>query len=93
MMISTFDSLPTPMKNYVMTQLLKRCPFSSLQFVSSLILPSLKRDYIALVPVELSYQIIGYLDLKTLGRCQRVSRAWRELWMAKVQSYPSGRGA
>ncbi|KAH6570827.1 hypothetical protein BASA60_007550 [Batrachochytrium salamandrivorans] len=79
MMISTFDSLPTPMKNYVMTQLLKRCPFSSLQFVSSLILPSLKRDYIALVPVELSYQIIGYLDLKTLGRCQRVSRAWRRV--------------
>ncbi|XJO71026.1 hypothetical protein BDV3_000616 [Batrachochytrium dendrobatidis] len=76
LVLDSFEALPTAVKNHVMTQLLKRCPFSSLQFMSSLILPSLKRDFIGQLPVELSYQIIAFLDLKTLGRCQRVSKSW-----------------
>ncbi|KAJ3035213.1 SCF ubiquitin ligase complex subunit cdc4 [Rhizophlyctis rosea] len=77
--IHTFDMLPPPLKSYLLLHLLRRCPFSTLQFISTLILPTLKRDFIGLLPVELSYQILEYLDLKTLGRCTVVSKAWKRV--------------
>ncbi|KAJ3051144.1 SCF ubiquitin ligase complex subunit cdc4, partial [Rhizophlyctis rosea] len=77
--IQTFDMLPPPLKSYLLLHLLRRCPFSTLQFISTLILPTLKRDFIGLLPVELSYQILGYLDLKTLGRSSAVSKAWKRV--------------
>ncbi|KAI8823647.1 WD40-repeat-containing domain protein [Fimicolochytrium jonesii] len=77
--ISTFDTLPPQLKSYLLLQLLRRCQFPTLQFVSSLILPSLKRDYVALLPVELAYHILQYLDLRSLGRCAAVSRAWKRV--------------
>ncbi|KAL2917784.1 SCF ubiquitin ligase complex subunit cdc4 [Polyrhizophydium stewartii] len=67
------------MKNYVLSQLLKRCPLPTLQFVSGIVLPVLKRDFIGLLPVELAYQILGYLDLRTIGRCLCVSRSWKRV--------------
>ncbi|KAI8925381.1 WD40-repeat-containing domain protein [Entophlyctis helioformis] len=79
LMISSFDSLPLQLKNYLLAELLRRCSMPSLQFVSSLVLPSLRRDFVAELPVELSYQILDYLDLRTLARCQRVSRDWRHV--------------
>ncbi|TPX65043.1 hypothetical protein SpCBS45565_g05424 [Spizellomyces sp. 'palustris'] len=77
--LSTFDNLPTALKSYLLLQLLRRCPFPTLQFVSSLILPSLKRDFVGLLPVELSYQVLQYLDLRSLGRCAAVSKAWKRV--------------
>ncbi|KAJ3283402.1 SCF ubiquitin ligase complex subunit cdc4 [Borealophlyctis nickersoniae] len=77
--ISTFDALPPQLKSYLLLHLLRRCPFSTLQFISSLILPTLKRDFIGLLPVELSYQILQYLDLRSLGRCTVVSKAWKRV--------------
>ncbi|KAJ3160575.1 SCF ubiquitin ligase complex subunit cdc4 [Geranomyces michiganensis] len=77
--LTTFDTLPTPLKSYLLLQLLRRCPFSTLQFVSSLILPSLKRDYIGLLPVELGYQVLQFLDLRSLGRCAAVSKKWKHV--------------
>ncbi|KAI8907536.1 WD40-repeat-containing domain protein [Powellomyces hirtus] len=77
--LTTFDTLPTPLKSYLLLQILRRCPFSTLQFVSSLILPSLKRDYIGLLPVELGYQVLQYLDLRSLGRCAAVSKKWKHV--------------
>ncbi|KAI9095568.1 cell division control protein 4 [Phlyctochytrium arcticum] len=77
--LQTFDTLPAQLKSYLLLQLLRRCPFPTLQFVSSLILPSLKRDFIGLLPVELSYQVMQYLDLRSLGRCASVSKAWKRV--------------
>ncbi|KAJ3172675.1 SCF ubiquitin ligase complex subunit cdc4 [Geranomyces variabilis] len=77
--LTTFDTLPTPLKSYLLLQILRRCPFSTLQFVSSLILPSLKRDYIGLLPVELGYQVLQFLDLRSLGRCAAVSKKWKHV--------------
>ncbi|KAJ3177245.1 SCF ubiquitin ligase complex subunit cdc4 [Gaertneriomyces sp. JEL0708] len=77
--LNTFDSFPAQLKTYVLLQMLKRCPFPTLQFVSSMILPNLKRDFLGLLPVELSYQILQHLDLRSLGRCAQVSRAWKRV--------------
>lgn len=94
--LHTFDGLPVPLKSYLLLQLLRRCPFPTLQFVSSLILPSLKRDFIGLLPVELSYQILQYLDLRSLGKCSSVSKSWKRVvdgdgaelavWKKRLQS-------
>ena len=77
--ISTFDSLPAPMQSYLLLHLLRRCPSTTLQFVSSLILPTLKRDFLGLLPFELGYIILGYLDLRSLSRCGRVSQKWKRV--------------
>ncbi|KAJ3009464.1 SCF ubiquitin ligase complex subunit cdc4, partial [Thoreauomyces humboldtii] len=77
--LNTFDDLPAPLKSYMLLELLRRCPFSTLQFVSALILPSLKRDFLGLLPVELGYKILQYLDLRSLGRCAVASRTWHHV--------------
>ncbi|KAJ3006932.1 SCF ubiquitin ligase complex subunit cdc4 [Thoreauomyces humboldtii] len=94
--LNTFDTLPTQLKSYLLLQLLRRCPFSTLQFVSSLILPSLKRDFLGLLPVELAYHVLQFLDIRSLGRCASVSKTWRHVvdgdgaevavWKKRLQS-------
>ena len=75
-LIQAFDTFPPQMQTCLLAHLLQRSSASTLQIVSRIVLPALKRDFIGLLPVELSYQIFGYLDLRTLGRCQAVSGAW-----------------
>ena len=77
--ISTFDSLPPQLKSYLLLHLLRRCPYPTLQFISSIILPTLKRDFLGLLPIELSYHILEYLDVKSIGRCGAVSRQWQHV--------------
>ncbi|KAJ3398542.1 SCF ubiquitin ligase complex subunit cdc4 [Chytriomyces hyalinus] len=74
--ISTFDNLPNPMQSYLLLHLLRRCSSKTLQFVSSLILPHLKSDFLGDLPTELSYQILKHLDLRTLSRIGRVCKRW-----------------
>ncbi|KAI8910781.1 WD40-repeat-containing domain protein [Gorgonomyces haynaldii] len=76
-MISTFDSLPDSLKSLVLVQLLKRSSLNTLQLVSSVVTPSLKQDFVRLLPVELCHQIFQYLDVRTLSQCMRVNRIWQ----------------
>jgi F-box and WD-40 domain protein CDC4 len=78
-MLDSFDALPEKMKTYVMFQLLRRCPKPTLHFVASVVNPALKRDFIGLLPAELSLNIIGYLDVKSMCSAAQVSRKWREM--------------
>ncbi|KAI9029264.1 WD40-repeat-containing domain protein [Hyaloraphidium curvatum] len=76
-LLRAFDSLAPHLKSFVLLQLLRRSPVATLQLVGSLVLPALKRDFLRMLPVELAHQIMLYLDLRSLGRAARVSRAWR----------------
>ncbi|KAJ3114266.1 SCF ubiquitin ligase complex subunit cdc4 [Phlyctochytrium bullatum] len=78
-LVATFDPLPSRAKAHIVLQLLNRLAPADLQFVSSLVLPALKRDFLGLLPVELGYQVLEHLDLRSLGRCARVSRGWRRV--------------
>jgi hypothetical protein len=84
--IGSFDGLPQQLKSYLLLQLLRRCPLPTLQFISCLILPTLRRDFLGILPIELSTSILGfvqlyligrYLDLRSLGRCCSVSKGWK----------------
>jgi F-box and WD-40 domain protein CDC4 len=78
-MLDSFDAMPEKMKTYVMFQLLRRCPKPTLHFVASVVNPALKCDFIALLPTELSLNIISYLDVKSMCSAAQVSRKWREM--------------
>ncbi|KAJ4371554.1 SCF ubiquitin ligase complex subunit cdc4 [Neocucurbitaria cava] len=78
-MLNTFDALPEQLKSYVMYQLLRRCKKPTLHFVADVVNPALKRDFIASLPTELSLEIIGYLDVKSMCSAAQVSKYWRKL--------------
>jgi F-box and WD-40 domain protein CDC4 len=78
-MLNSFDALPEQMKSYVLYQMLRRCKKPTLQFVADVVNPALKRDFIASLPTELSLEIIGYLDVKSMCSAAQVSRYWRKL--------------
>lgn len=78
-MIHAYDSLSLDMKSYIMFQLLKRSSTSTLQFVNSMIVPALKRDFLASLPLELALNVISHLDVLSLCRAACVSRKWRSV--------------
>jgi F-box and WD-40 domain protein CDC4 len=78
-MLNSFDALPEQMKSYVLYQMLRRCKKPTLHFVADVVNPALKRDFIASLPTELSLEIIGYLDVKSMCSAAQVSRYWRKL--------------
>ncbi|KAG2183558.1 hypothetical protein INT43_006564 [Umbelopsis isabellina] len=75
--LSTFDTLPQTTQSYLLFQLLRRSSTSTLQFVNALIIPALKRDFLASLPFELSLHILRYLDVVSLCRAAQVSKKWR----------------
>lgn len=79
MMVDSFEAMPNEMKSYVIYQLLRRCPKPVLQFVSDTVNPALKCDFLSLLPLELSLNIIGRLDVKTLCCAAQVSMKWRQI--------------
>ncbi|KAL4892688.1 WD40-repeat-containing domain protein [Aspergillus ambiguus] len=74
-----FDSVPDGMKTYLMYQLLRRCPKPTLQFVADVVNPALKCDFLALLPLELSLNIVKYFDVQTMCRAAQVSKKWRHI--------------
>ncbi|KAF9908537.1 SCF ubiquitin ligase complex subunit cdc4 [Lobosporangium transversale] len=91
-LVATFDALPSGLQSYMLFHLLRRCPAPTLQFVSSVILATMKQDFLALLPVELSRNILRFLDGRSLCKAAQVSKQWRavvdsdaHIWMHQFQ--------
>ncbi|KAL8734672.1 MAG: hypothetical protein Q9166_001328 [cf. Caloplaca sp. 2 TL-2023] len=78
-MVDTLEAMPPEMQEVVMYQLLRRCSKPVLKFVADVVNPALKCDFLSLLPLELSLNIIGNLDVKSLCRAAQVSRKWRQI--------------
>ncbi|KAI4269204.1 MAG: hypothetical protein LQ337_007426 [Flavoplaca oasis] len=78
-MIDTLEAMPLEMQEFVMYQLLKRCSKPVLKFVADVVNPALKCDFLSLLPLELSLNIVGHLDVMSLCRAAQVSRKWRQI--------------
>ena len=78
-MLDSFGNMPAEMKSYVMYQLLRRCPKPVLHFVADVVNPSLKCDFLSLLPLELGLNVISHLDLKSLCNAAQVSKKWRQI--------------
>ena len=74
-----FDSVPDELKTYLMYQFLRRCPKSTLHLVADVVNPALKCDFLALLPLELSLNIVKYLDVQSMCRAAQVSKKWRHI--------------
>lgn len=78
-MIDTMEAMPPEMQEFVMYQLLKRCSKPVLKFIADIVNPALKYDFLSLLPLELSVNIVGHLDARSLCRAAQVSRKWRQI--------------
>src|SRR5690606_13054143 len=77
--IATFDSLPPSLQSYLLFHLLRRCTSPVLQYISSVILTNVKRDFLGQLPTELCLNILQYLDGPSLCRAAQVSKRWRNV--------------
>ncbi|KAK9763751.1 SCF ubiquitin ligase complex subunit cdc4, variant 2 [Basidiobolus ranarum] len=78
-MLSSFDALPYSLQSYMLFQMLRRCPTNTLQYVSSVILPTLKCDFFGLLPYCLSLKIASFLDCRSMCKAAQVSKKWRKV--------------
>lgn len=74
-----FPHLDAKDRQAFLTNLIDFCSARELAHLSSLISPRLKVDFLSTLPIEVSLQIISYMDLKSLARASGVSRFWRSL--------------
>jgi F-box and WD-40 domain protein CDC4 len=74
-----FDSIPSHLKSYLLYQLLKRSSTNTLQFINSVIMPILKRDFLSDLPLEIARRIISHLDAFSLSRASCVSKKWSSI--------------
>ncbi|KXG53181.1 uncharacterized protein PGRI_002310 [Penicillium griseofulvum] len=82
-----FDSVPDEVKTYLMYQFLRRCPKPTLHFVADVVNPTLKCDFLSLLPLELSLNIVKYLDVQTMCRAAQVSKKWRHITNSDEKSW------
>ncbi|KAJ5868784.1 hypothetical protein N7534_003337 [Penicillium rubens] len=82
-----FDSVPDEVKTYLMYQFLRRCPKPTLHFVADVVNPTLKCDFLTLLPLELSLNIVKYLDVQTMCRAAQVSKKWRHITNSDEKSW------
>lgn len=78
-LVREYEMLPAQVKNYVLFQLMKRSGVNTLQFINSMIVPVLKRDFLTHLPLEIAIHIISFLDVQSLCRATRVSRRWKNI--------------
>ncbi|KAG6816696.1 hypothetical protein H0H87_003784 [Tephrocybe sp. NHM501043] len=76
-LLSHFTSLPAPLQSHLLLTLLRHSPLPVLRTLHSVLIPTLARDFLTLLPPELVSHILSFLPFSTLTRASRVSRAWR----------------
>jgi len=76
-MTDAFEAMPDEMQQYVIYQLLRRCAKPTLMFVAGVVNPALKCDFLGRLPLELSLNIVRYLDVQSMCRAAQVSKKWR----------------
>ncbi|KAL6866997.1 WD40-repeat-containing domain protein [Trichoderma novae-zelandiae] len=76
---SLFSAAPAKHRELMLQGIITQCCFPQLSTVSREVQEQLKIDFIATLPVELSYKILCFLDTVSLCKAAQVSRRWRDL--------------
>ncbi|KAF8517506.1 WD40 repeat-like protein [Hysterangium stoloniferum] len=77
--LSHFNNLPQPLQSHLLLTLMRHSPLSVLRTLHSVLTPTLARDFLTLLPPELTSIILSYLPYSTLARASRVSKSWRAI--------------
>lgn len=78
-LVSHFSALPPNLQSHLLLQLLRQSTLPVLRNIHSILTPTLARDFLTLLPPELTAQILAHLTPSALFAAARVSRAWRQL--------------
>ena len=78
-MVDYFEAIPDELKSYLMHQLLRRCPKSTLHVIADAVNPALKCDFLSELPLELGLNVVRFLDVRSLCKASQVSKKWREM--------------
>jgi F-box/WD-40 domain protein MET30 len=76
---SIFSAAPAKQRNLILQGILSACCFPQLSFLSVQVRDMINIDFIALLPPELGFKILCYLDTTSLCKAAQVSRRWRLL--------------
>jgi F-box/WD-40 domain protein MET30 len=76
---SIFSAAPAPMRKMMLQGILQQCCFPQLSYLSASIRDLIRIDFLGVLPPEISFKILSYLDTASLCKAAQVSRAWRVL--------------
>ncbi|KAF0320911.1 putative E3 ubiquitin ligase complex SCF subunit scon-2 [Colletotrichum asianum] len=76
---SLFSAAPAKHRDLMLQGIITQCCFPQLSTVSREVHEQLKIDFMAALPTEISYKVLGYLDTASLCKAAQVSRRWRDL--------------
>ncbi|OLN87426.1 putative E3 ubiquitin ligase complex SCF subunit scon-2 [Colletotrichum chlorophyti] len=76
---SLFSAAPAKHRDLMLQGIITQCCFPQLSTVSREVHEQLKIDFLAALPTEISYKVLGYLDTVSLCKAAQVSRRWRDL--------------
>ncbi|KAL2913041.1 hypothetical protein HK105_207496 [Polyrhizophydium stewartii] len=74
---SMIQDVEPHVRELVLDGILHRSPLSQLSYISNALAPLTRVDFIGSLPTEISFQILRYLDGKSLCHSAQVSRKWR----------------
>lgn len=78
-MLSHFSALPPQLQTHVLLTFLRNSPLSVIRTIHSVLTPTMSRDFLTLLPAELTSHILSFLPFTTLARASRVCKAWRNI--------------
>lgn len=91
-LLSTFDNLPTKLKEHFLMHCFRRSELSTIQRLSSFISPALKFDFVTHFPTEISIAIFTFVPRAGLASAARVSKKWnamvdsqRGIWVGRMK--------
>lgn len=91
-LLSTFDNLPTKLKEHFLMHCFRRSELSTIQRLSSFISPALKFDFVTHFPTEISIAIFTFVPRAGLASAARVSKKWnamvdsqRGIWVGRLK--------
>ncbi|KAF9580793.1 hypothetical protein BGW38_002412 [Lunasporangiospora selenospora] len=76
---SLFATAPAGHRQLILSGLLAQCCVPQLSFLSNNLQPLLRIDFLTILPPEISFRILSYLDATSLCHAAQVCKSWRRL--------------
>lgn len=76
---SLFSAAPAKHRKLMLQGILAQCCFPQLSYLSANVRELIRIDFLAALPAEVSFRILGFLDTTSLCKAAQVSRKWRQL--------------
>jgi F-box and WD-40 domain protein MET30 len=76
---TSFAAAPPELRCFILRGMLVQCDLTQLSFLAQSLSSMIRINFIAALPIELSFKVLSYLDAQSLCRTAQVSKLWRFL--------------